>query len=103
MSTSVFLWHYYSQCNEQVTEGGWQDGQDGFMVTDSRKLRTYLEGKLLLDAELRSNFISSLEEAVQEEDLLHKALLPMGVKSMVGPDLTVLLQFGWQGDDFGTS
>lgn len=72
----------------QLAEAGCElsssrEGQE-YEVADPRKLRRHLEQRLTLDGELRSNFLAGLEEHISPADVLHAALKPMRVTSLVG-------------------
>eukprot|EP00873_Tetraselmis_striata_P007849 jgi/Tetstr1/428113/TSEL_018168.t1 len=56
-----------------VLEGG------GYVCSDPHKLQQCLQGKLLMDRELRQDFVASLSEYIQDPHELHRALLPMNI------------------------
>lgn len=72
----------------QIRDGGCElvfsrDNGQQFEVTDARLLRRLLEQKLTLNAELRANFSTGLDNLLQEPNVLHAALKPMVVTGQV--------------------
>jgi hypothetical protein len=56
-------------------------GGEYLEVDDPRALRRHLELKLVASAELRARFLAGLEEALQQHEVLRRALMPLAVLS----------------------
>ena len=78
----------------QIEEGGctgWgQNTEAGVRLQDARKFRQFLATKLLLypqlsdgSTDLRKDFLSGLEEAVQDDRMLRHTLYPMVVSKVL--------------------
>jgi hypothetical protein len=69
----------------QVADAGvvnWGSEEGEYLeVHDPRALRRHLELKLVANADLRARFLAGLEEALQQHDVLRRALMPLAVLS----------------------
>ncbi|GLI59881.1 hypothetical protein VaNZ11_001796, partial [Volvox africanus] len=63
---------------------GWTTSEDTVLpgsleVADPRRLRSYLESRLQRDPALREQWLEALQEACEDEEVLHRALVPMSL------------------------